>query len=84
MTPPNGWLPLIHRPSPRPKREGRRGCGAPRRVPTEGYACRQLGYLYSGVADALLHDLVADGHHGRGDRIQDFRCQAWGSMVTTR
>ena len=36
------------------------------------------------VSPTPVHALVADGHHGRSDRIQDFRCQACGSRVTAR
>jgi hypothetical protein len=31
-----------------------------------------------------VHALVADGHHGRTDHIQDFVCQACGSRVSAR
>jgi IS1 family transposase/transposase-like protein len=68
----------------RPWREGRSRRGAPRRVSTAGYACRQPACPYAGITDATLHALVADGHHGRGERIQDFRCQACGSKITSR
>jgi IS1 family transposase/transposase-like protein len=71
-------------PPVRPWREGRSRRGAPRRIPTQGYACRRPGCPYYGVTDALVHALVADGHHGRSDRIQDFVCQACGSKVTAR
>jgi IS1 family transposase len=36
------------------------------------------------VRDASLHALVGDGHHGTTDRIQDLRCQACGTRVSTR
>jgi IS1 family transposase len=71
-------------PRVRPWREGRSRRGAPRRIPTQGYACRRLGCLYEGITDAAVHALVADGHHGQSDRIQDFRCAACGSKVTAR
>jgi transposase-like protein len=71
-------------PSVRPWREGRSRRGAPRRFPTQGYACRRPNCPYEGITDAAVHALVADGHHGRTDRIQDFRCQACGSKVTAR
>jgi hypothetical protein len=66
----------------RPWREGRNRRGAPRRIPTQGHACRRPGCPYHGITDATIHALVADGRHGRSDRIQDFRCQACGSKVT--
>src|SRR5262249_35896719 len=68
----------------RPWREGRSRRGTPRRIPTEGYACRRPGCPYEGITNAAVHALVADGHHGRTDRIQDFRCAACGSKVTAR
>jgi IS1 family transposase len=68
----------------RPWREGQRRRGAPRRIPTEGYACRSAGCPYVGITDSHIHALVADGHHGRTDWIQDFVCQACGSRVSAR
>src|SRR5450755_1755171 len=53
------------RPAVRPWREGRSRRGAPRRVPTDGYACHRPGCLYQGITDAQIHALVADGHQGR-------------------
>jgi hypothetical protein len=66
----------------RPWREERSRRGAPRRIATAGYACRRPACLYEGITDAAVHALVADGRHGRRERIQDFRCQARGSKVT--
>jgi IS1 family transposase/transposase-like protein len=79
-------LPQAVAPSPgvRPWREGRSRRGAPRRILTEGYACRHPRCPYYGITDAQVHALVAAGHHGRTDRIQDFRCQACGSKVSAR
>jgi IS1 family transposase len=71
-------------PAVRPWRDGRRRRGPPRRIHTAGYACRRLGCPYYGITDAGIHALVADGHHGQSDRIQDFRCEACGSKVTAR
>jgi len=67
-----------------PWREGRSRRGAPRRLRTEGYACRRPGCRYYGVTDAQIHALVADGHQGRTDRIQQFRCQTCGAKVSVR
>jgi hypothetical protein len=71
-------------PNVRPWREGRSRRGAPRRIPTQGFACRRPGCRYEGITDAAVHALVADGRHGRSDWIQDFRCQACGSKVSER
>jgi IS1 family transposase len=51
---------------------------------TQGYACPQRSCPYYGIADARIHALVGDGHHGTTDHIQDLRCQACGTKVTTR
>jgi hypothetical protein len=68
----------------RPWREGRSRRGAPRRIATDGYACRTPGCSYAGITDSQIHALVADGHHGRTARIQDFVCQACGHRVSAR
>jgi hypothetical protein len=67
---------------PRPWREGRSHRGAPRRIPTAGYACRHAGCPYVGITDARIHALIAAGRQGRTDRIQQFRCQACGAKVS--
>src|SRR3954452_7721860 len=56
-------LPQAGAPSPgvRPGREGRSRRGAPRRIPTEGYACRHPRCPYYGITDAQVHALVAAG-----------------------
>jgi IS1 family transposase/transposase-like protein len=59
----------------------RRSVPLPRRIPTQGFACRRPGCLYEGITDAAVHAL---GRHGRSDWIQDFRCQACGSKVSER
>ncbi len=74
----------LQTPGVRPWREGRSRRGAPRRIATEGYACRTPGCPYAGITDGQIHALVADGHHGRTDHIQDFVCQACGSRVSSR
>jgi len=71
-------------PGVRPWREGKSRRGAPRRIATDGYACRMLGCPYAGITDSQVHALVADGHHGRTDHIQDFVCQACGGRVSAR
>jgi IS1 family transposase len=69
---------------PRPWREGRSRRGAPRRIATEGYACRRSGCRYYGITDGRIHALTAAGRQGRTDRIQQFRCQACGAKVSAR
>ena len=68
----------------RPWRDGRSRRGAPRRVPTDGYACRNPRCPSYANTDAQIHALVAAGRQGRTDRIQQFRCQACGAKVSAR
>ena len=58
--------------------------GAPKRIPTDGYACPCPTCPYVGITDATIHALVGDGHHGRRERIRDFTCQACGTRVSAR
>jgi IS1 family transposase len=53
-------------------------------VVTQGYACPSPTCRYHGITEAQIHALVGDGHHGRTDRIQNFRCQACGTKVSAR
>src|SRR6266446_8684498 len=58
--------------------------GAPKRIPTEGYACPNQQCVYFGITDAHIHALVGDGKHGQTERIQTFRCQACRNTFTAR
>lgn len=51
---------------------------------TRGYACDNPGWDYYGITDPAIHALVADGHHGKHERIQDLKCQACGHQFTVR
>ena len=68
----------------RPWGDGGNHRGAPRQVPTDGYAYRKSECTYFGIIVGQSHALVADGHQGRTDRIQQFRCQACGANVSAR
>ncbi len=68
----------------RPWRESTSRRGAPRRIATDGHACPTPDCAYCGITDSTMHALVGDGHHGKGARIQNFRCQACGTKVTER
>lgn len=57
---------------------------APKRIPTEGYACPNRQCTYFGNTDAQFHALVEDGKHGRAEHIQTFRCQACRTTFTSR
>jgi len=57
--------------------------GAPKRIRTAGFACPNPTCPYVGITDEAVHALVGFGHHGR-DRIQDYRCQACGTKVSSR
>ncbi len=58
--------------------------GAPKRIPTEGFACPNSQCLYFDITDARVHALVGDGRHGHAERIQTFRCQACRTTFTSR
>ncbi len=58
----------------RPWSEVKSRRGAPKRIPTEGFACPNQQCLYFGIPDAHIHALVGDGKHGRAEQIQTFRC----------
>src|SRR5215472_5759103 len=68
----------------RPWREVKSRRGAPKRIPTEGFACPNQQCTYFGNTDARIHALVGDGKHGQAERIQTFRCQACRSTFTAR
>ena len=57
---------------------------AEERSATEGYACDNAQCVYYGITDQAIHALVADGHHGKYERIQDLKCQACGHKFTVR
>ena len=48
----------------RPWREVKSRRGAPKRIPTAGFACPNQQCLYFGITDADIHALVGDGKHG--------------------
>jgi hypothetical protein len=58
--------------------------GAPKRIPTEGFACPNRKCRYFGNTDAHFHALVGDGKHGQAEPIQTFRCQACRTTFTSR
>ena len=71
-------------PAVRPWRELKSRRGAPRRIPTAGFACPNRTCPYYRITDAQTHALVGDGTHGTHERIQTFRCQACGTTFTSR
>jgi transposase-like protein/IS1 family transposase len=68
----------------RPWSEVKSRRGAPKRIPTEGFACPNPQCQYFGNTDAQFHALVGDGKHGRAEPIQTFRCQACRTTFTSR
>jgi len=68
----------------RPWREVKSHRGAPKRIPTDGFACPSRQCPYFGITDAHIHALVGDGKHGRTEPIQTFRCQACRTTFTSR
>jgi transposase-like protein/IS1 family transposase len=79
--------PTLHTPvrAPvRPWREIKSRRGAPKRIPTQGFACPTPTCPYYRVTDAHVHALVGDGSHGKSERIQTFRCQACRTTFSAR
>jgi transposase-like protein/IS1 family transposase len=68
----------------RPWREVKSRRGAPKRIPTEGFACPNYQCPYFGNTDARIHALVGDGKHGQAEQIQTFRCQACRTTFSAR
>jgi transposase-like protein len=58
--------------------------GAPKHIPTEGFACPNYQCTYYGKTDAHTHALVGDGKHGQAERIQTFRCKACRTTFSAR
>jgi transposase-like protein/IS1 family transposase len=74
-------------PAPRPVRSWREvksRRGAPKRIPTDGFACPNPQCTYCGITDAQVHALVGDGKHGQAEHIQTFRCQACHTTFSAR
>jgi len=75
------------RPAPalvRPWSEVKSRRGAPKRIPTDGFACPNQQCPYCGITDAHIHAIVGDGKHGHGEQIQTFRCQACRTTFSAR
>jgi len=68
----------------RPWREVKSRRGAPKRIPTDGFACPNPQCAYFGISDVRVHALVGDGRHGQAERIQTFRCQACRTTFSAR
>jgi transposase-like protein/IS1 family transposase len=68
----------------RPWSEVKSRRGAPKRIPTEGFACPNRQCEYFGNTDAQFHALVGDGKHGRAEPIQTYRCQACHTTFSAR
>jgi transposase-like protein len=75
------------RPAPAPVRpwsEVKSRRGAPKRIPTEGFACPNQHCVYFRITDAHLHALGGDGKYDLAERIQTFHCQACRTTFTAR
>ncbi len=68
----------------RPWHEVKSRRGAPKRIPTEGFACPNPHCTYFGITEAHIHALVGDGKHGQAEQIQTFRCQACRTTFSAR
>ena len=80
---PSGPYPTLPAPV-RPWREIKSRRGAPKRIPTQGFACPMPSCPSYQITDAHVHALVGDGSHGTGERIQTFRCQACRTTFSAR
>jgi IS1 family transposase len=67
-----------------PWREYKSRRGAPKRIPTEGFACPNRRCSYYRITDTHIHALVGDGTHGKTESIQTFRCQACRTTFSAR
>lgn len=77
-------LPAPVRAPVRPWREIKSRRDAPKRIPTQGFACPMPPCPSYQITDAHVHALVGDGSHGTGERIQIFRCQACRTTFSAR
>ena len=68
----------------RPWSEVKSRRGAPKRIPTDGFACPNQQCAYFGITDASIHALVGDGKHGQAEHIQTFRGPACRTTLTSR
>jgi hypothetical protein len=57
---------------------------APKRIPSEGFACPNQQCAYFGITDAHIHALVGDDKHGHAEQIQTFRGPACRTTFTAR
>jgi transposase-like protein len=68
----------------RPWHEVKSRRGAPKRIPTDGFACPNPQCSYFGISDVRVHALVGDGKHGQAERIQTFRGPACRTTFSAR
>lgn len=77
-------LTSVSRAAIRPWSEGKSRRGRPKQCATGGFACPNPACMYYRITDAAVHALVADGTHGKHERIRTFRCQACRKTFTSR
>lgn len=61
---------------PMPSAKAPRGPLREKTIETQGYACPHSNCKYGGITDGTVHALIAYGHHGRHEPIQDLYCKA--------
>ena len=76
------WCDYDAQPIPYAEVKSRRG--RPKEKRTEGHCCWNPLCAYFGNRNERVHALVGDGHHGKGERIQDYQCQGCGCRVSER
>jgi transposase-like protein len=75
---------VASKPLPIPWSQVKSPRGRKKRVKTDGHACPNGECGYYGIRNSKIHALIGYGHHGKGERIQDFFCQACQKKVTSR
>ncbi len=69
---------------PYAQRKNPRGPLREKTIDTQGYACPHPDCAYFQITDATVHALIAYGHHGRYEPIQDLYCMACKRKFTAR
>jgi IS1 family transposase/transposase-like protein len=58
--------------------------GRKKQSETEGHACPHPDCQQFRNTDAATHALVANGHHGKNQPVEDLKCQLCGTKITIR
>jgi len=75
---------ILTRPQPAPWSQVKGRGGRRKSIDSQGVYCTNPLCAYFAIADSHIHAIVADGHHGKDNSIQNWQCQACGHHVTDR